>query len=150
MVSLMNRNEFMEQVSKLERVYGAKYFPIERTNILWEKVQRMSVNEFSELVSQIIGEYYTPPSMSKISEMIQIKNSKYAAEIKFNKEAWLKSQPFCELCGKTGFVLAKEIGSEIYKYAFKCTCPIGEKFNFNYPEWISGNNINHLPILYDN
>jgi hypothetical protein len=66
----VTQNEFIAQMDRLHRTYGEKAYPKERMDAIWERVKDFPRNQMDRAVTFLIGENFSPPSLSKISEAL--------------------------------------------------------------------------------
>lgn len=123
----MKKEEFLEQIERLQEVYGEKNFGQERSQILWEKFKFEKVEYFRNAVSNLIAESFTAPPASKISIAVQaLKESSSVKERKtYNWD--------CTWCGQSGFVIVGHIKTG-YVGVLKCKCEFADlhaKANIN-------------------
>lgn len=62
----MSPLEFGDQMGRLLRTYSDKAYPKERLDAIYARVARIPVAQFEKAVTYLIGENFTPPSVSKI------------------------------------------------------------------------------------
>jgi hypothetical protein len=115
----MKKEEFLEQIERLQEVYGEKSFGQERSQILWEKFKFEKVEYMRAAISNIIAETFVAPAASKIYAAIQ--SAKETTAFKEKKTYnW-----DCSWCGQSGFVEVFHIATG-YGGALKCKCEFGD------------------------
>lgn len=121
-------------MDRLKAVYGEKSYPAERIKRLWISMQYLDDREFETIVSELIGTCATAPMLGKFLDEAESYCRKHAAEREKALQAWIYSQPFCTLCGKSGVVLAARMEDDGL-VSFRCPCPIGTRKNFSGILW---------------
>lgn len=130
----MTRAEFAHELDRLYRTYGEKSYPPERTQVIWNKLQSLDASQFTDIVSDLIGECHLPPMLSKFEEAAKKYFAKHPEKGEAEVRAWAESSQHCALCNKSGVVQATKEGVRI-PFAFRCRCEIGKRMSFAYPEW---------------
>lgn len=133
----MTKIEFLEELERMRETYGEKAYPKERADILFEKLKWLEPLEFRAIVSELIANNAHAPMLGKFEEVTRAFKQKNSARSEEAFQAWLSTQPWCDFCGRQGFILARLRGDTItaHPFAFRCSCDIGERAAFKYPLW---------------
>lgn len=109
--------EFQTQMDRLHRTYGEKAYPKERMDAVWERVRGIPAAQFEKALTHLIGENFTPPSLSKITDALALFRTSDGALIHYATPAYS-----CEACEDRGFGFVGDT-------AVKCVCPRGDRMN---------------------
>lgn len=122
----MTEYMFRHNMKRLAEVFGEKAYPRDRTEILWTYVKDCSDEAFGNWISRVIADSKFAPLGEQFREFAR--GNQERQEIP-------KSATFCTLCGNGGRIIATRI-SDKYKFAFSCTCAVGDYWNKEYfPRW---------------
>jgi hypothetical protein len=65
----MNIDEFRMQVARLSEVYGEKFFPRPRVELLWNHFRLLHPLQLQKTIDRVIGYYTRTPSIDEIIEV---------------------------------------------------------------------------------
>lgn len=116
----MNHNEFSNQMDRIVEVYGDKFYPTPRVEMIFKWAQRVNVTQFEAIVSRLIAECERPPLLQKFKELY--------SEMGFIK----RIQPTdCNYCAGSGFIPDDQPLPTVYR----CRCSIGETMPKFIKQW---------------
>lgn len=97
----MELKAFELQMDRLRITYGEKVYPKdgERDKAIWERVKAFPAKQFENAVTHLIGETFTPPTLTKISESLGFFRTNAFTRIDEAPPAFS-----CEPCRDFGFV----------------------------------------------
>lgn len=108
----MTQEQFIAQIDRLHNVYGEKAYPKERMDVIWEKVRHTSREQFERAITQLIGECFSPPALSRILDAT-------GTLAKTPKQHHDELESFkCDGCKDRGFDFIRDIVTA-------CTCLLG-------------------------
>lgn len=129
----MNHQEFSRQMDRLKKVYGAVKYPEERVELIYEALNRLSVEQFEAQVKRFIASSEKAPMLYDFENAFAGK----MGELRQSAiDAKLKNAIPCASCNNTGHVTMynKKTGNE---FAFQCTCQRGELLQPSFPRQYS-------------
>ena len=109
----MTHQEFSFQMDRMLKTYGERNYPNERMDAIFERVKGIPVKTFDRAVTYLIGEHFSPPSVSKIVEACG--NFREPGE----RQNYTPYKFRCPPCSDLGFGW---VGHKIVK----CSCPLGQ------------------------
>ena len=117
----MRREEFAEQMGRLQEVYGERYYPDARVAGIWKIVADLSQWQFSQVVDHLIEDCATVPLAPKIREaarpFLDAINERKRKEL----DDQLQIQNACRYCNNSGTIIADRIDDQYQgTYAFRC------------------------------
>jgi hypothetical protein len=107
----MNHADFAHEMGRVIEVYGEKYYPSSRMEIIFKWANRLSVEHFSKIITEIISESERPPMLGKFKQVQQ--------DLKLFNKAKTDS---CIYCLGSGFIIEDFPGNN----AYRCRCVIGQ------------------------
>lgn len=115
----MNRSEFVEATSRIERYYEKEY-TTQQLQIMFEELSTLPVERYRQLISAVIRKSKYLP---KIADIIEAN-----AEVPYPKSKEEDSAVECKKCNSTGIVnYTKVIDGEKYIFGARCNCRNGSK-----------------------
>ena len=116
----MERAEFIEATTRLEKYFGKSYSD-EQLKIMYEELQKMSIEKYKLIIQQVIRHSKYLPKVSDILDL--------EAEIQVKSDEEKKE---CSICGGTGLVAYKKIvnGSECW-FGALCSCGNHKEYSHN-------------------
>jgi len=127
----MNHADFARQLDRIVEVYGDKYYPTPRVEIIFKWAQRISTEQLEAIVSRLIAECERPPLLQKFKDVYQ--------ELGFSKA---KKEIECIYCVGSGFILDEKF------LAYRCRCFVGESMPKYIKQW-QGMLIRNIPTDAD-
>lgn len=128
----MTYDEFDSGLQKLSRVYGARYFPTERADILFKTFRHYSPEVWRDTIGEVIGEFMSPPALTKIKEVLYRVRKRYGddrdqySDIR-DQIAALSKTSSCKKCIGSGVTMAyKKKDAHQYVQCFCCSCAAGD------------------------
>lgn len=67
----MTQNHFKLQIGRLQRTWGEKHYPAERTELFWEAFRECSENVFASAVSNLIATERNAPMLDELSKAVE-------------------------------------------------------------------------------
>lgn len=130
----MKYQDFQKQIDRLIKVYGANRYPVERVEMIFERVGCVDAETFKTAVSRFIGETEKPPfAMDFVDALGSVLTEAKKREI----EAKLSGLAPCISCNGTGHATMYEKKTG-WEYAFQCTCERGQILQPNFPKQFPG------------
>jgi hypothetical protein len=130
----MDQTTFDREMNRIYEVFSDRAYAPERTKLIWSAVRNLAPQEFSAVVSDLIGSCATPPLVSRFREAVQQLYQKNSFECNRAKDQWIDSLPWCSLCGKKGEIVALKRDDGTL-FAFRCPCEIGSRLWPRVPVW---------------
>lgn len=118
----MTRDFFVKQVKRLQDVYGARSYPIERIDLFWNEVKGVSDYAFEKWIDKKILNSLKPPMGEDFQDLAR-KEKSITSQLTTPE---VKMTYSCNKCRDDGALLAKrkDDGS---LWTFVCDCEAGEK-----------------------
>lgn len=125
----MTRQEYYQVMERMKVTYGDRAYPPERVDSIFSRVEFLNVGEFDQVVTDVISDCMTPPSISKIMEYLKSFHAKHASIRQRQHRDWILTLPMCKMCGNSGIVSARERSENRIRYtcAFNCLCAVGQR-----------------------
>lgn len=130
----MNRSEFNFQMERLQKVYGATKYPIERQDAIYNHVGKINYKQFEEQVTEFIASMDKAPLLTDFRQVFaSILSDLRKLEIEALEKVWAA----CSSCSGTGHVTMYNKKSG-WEFAYQCTCPRGEILQPTFPKQFAG------------
>ena len=116
----MNKQEFIEITSKIEKFYNKEYNQ-EQSKQIYEKFKNETIEKYSQIQQEVIK---TCKFMPTLADFIEAKN-----RLSTQRKGVEKERFKCKTCGGTGMVPYKKYDNELkqeYQYVARCVCPNAE------------------------
>lgn len=138
----MTEHGFFAGMFRLEKVYGEKAYPGERKDIISRKLNMLDDNEWSDVVTEMIGSSKFAPMVDELLEaakpIIQQKRFNQTEMLKAQIEKRRDQNKTCHVCDDSGALMAVKKDTNL-SYAFRCpeyACiTSGIFFGRNIPAW---------------
>lgn len=129
----MTHEEFQAGATRLISVYGKNAFPLERLEIMWRTVRYVSARVWNETVSEVIGEYISVPSITKIKDALYAVRKKlnlgetdFWSDTRQKLELMARERNLCRDCLNSGLIAARRRADpHQYLRVFGCHCAAG-------------------------
>ena len=126
----MTKNEFVEYLDFLERVFPKAPIPIDREiRAVWYKgFENTRIEIAKEMAIMYLQE---EQGRFNYSKLLQYKSKAMAGNTQIEENRPIYD---CKLCSGSGFVIVENFKKEhIYQYAYRCRCK-NAQYYLNYPE----------------
>jgi len=121
---MVSKEVFMGELQKLTEQFGEKGFSRRKADLIFLAVNRLTQQELSRVVDDVIGNCRFAPTLDDFRER--------AKEYLANK-AGAEMQP-CTTCNASGIVNVRKKTGEVAEYAFSCNCQNGNYY-MTLPKW---------------
>ena len=115
---------FTNEVSKLIDQFGSNKFSVRKTQLIYMAIKKLEPSELAKIIDDVVGNMKFAPTVSEIRD-----KAREYLQGKIGDDM----QP-CYTCNAMGIVNVRRKTGEVGEYAFSCTCPNGDKFQY-LPKW---------------
>lgn len=116
----MNHIQFTNQIDRIIEVYGDKYYPTPRVELIYKWASKLNEEELSAIVSKLIAECERPPMLEKF------KDAYFSLGIV--KPSAVNECPYCS---GGGLILDDSFPGT----AYRCRCAVGDRMPAYIARW---------------
>jgi len=149
----MTYAEYLDQIERLGKCFGERYYPAERQAGIWDAVKHLSYSDFKRVVRDLIVRRKDAPLLDAILEAARPYADKIHAGAIAALEAELLNGAQCRWCGFAGLILSQLRASPTAAdCAFRCAyCRAASVrgISRNIPAWASAYIFTYWPKYAD-